>query len=201
MSMRPQQSLSCGRRTRAAGFGMIEVMVSLLVIAVALLGTAKIQAVTINATHNSSVRSLAALQAASIAGAMRANEAYWTSSVVPATVASGTGAGTTALDSTLSSPSTSCAGSTITTTPCTATQLAAYDLQGWLAGLTGGTFHGTTYTAVIPNSWANITCATATVALPATCTIQIAWNEKVVAANALTTGGTTTLTYQLVVQP
>ncbi len=170
-----------------AGFGMIEVLVALVVVGIAMFGTAKLQALSIGATHNSATRSMIALQAASLGAAMRANEKYWSSSAVP-TVVSSFAAGTTTLDSTLSSPATNC-----TTTTCTPVQLAAYDVQQWLTSLAN----------ITPTSGANISCAAATNLNPVTCTIEVDWTEKAISASATTQAGTTptVFKYQLLVMP
>lgn len=175
----------------AAGFSMIEVMVALLVIAIALFGTAKIQALTINATHNSASRSIAALQAASLAASMRANEAYWTSlsAPPPAAVASyNTSTGVTTLDTSLAGLTANCAS-----VSCTPAAMAAYDLNAWVASLT----------SALPAGGATVACAVASSAVPETCTVTVQWTEKSVAANALTLSGANpvTLSYSLVVQP
>src|SRR5579871_1202658 len=59
------------------GFSVLEVMVALIIISVGLLGIAKMQALAIASTTTSRTRSIAALEAASLASAMRADRAYW----------------------------------------------------------------------------------------------------------------------------
>lgn len=184
------------RRHPARGFSMIEVMVALIVIAIAVFGTAKIQALTMNATHNSASRSIAALQAASLAAAMRANPAYWgsSSSPPPAAVATYTysasaGTGTTVVDATLAL-STDCS-----TAVCTPQTMAAFDLNKWLTSIQGA----------LPAGGAVVTCATPSSTVPETCTISVSWAEKAMMSNnvlntALATGANV-LTYTLVVQP
>jgi prepilin-type N-terminal cleavage/methylation domain-containing protein len=59
------------------GFSLIEVLVALIVVSVGLLGIAKMQAVAYSSTGVASKRSLAAIEAASLASSMHANRAYW----------------------------------------------------------------------------------------------------------------------------
>src|SRR5204863_9281896 len=64
-----------------AGFSLLEVLVTLIVIAIGLLGLAKTQAAAVSNTQVSRVRSLIALQAESLAGAMHGNRGYWAAGV------------------------------------------------------------------------------------------------------------------------
>ena len=90
----------------ARGFGLIEAMIAVAVVAIGLLGFAKMQALAVGSTHSSGTRALIALQASSLAGAMRANEAYWGAGVAPTSF---TVSGSTLSDSTLNGLSTDCA--------------------------------------------------------------------------------------------
>ena len=62
---------------RDAGFSLVEVMVALIVMSVGLLGIAKMQALALTSTTSARMRSLVALEAASLASTMRADRAYW----------------------------------------------------------------------------------------------------------------------------
>ncbi len=165
------------RVVTAAGFSLIEVMVSMIVISIGLLGIAKIQAIAYGETATASVRSLAAVEAAGMASAMRADRAYWSiaGSTTNLSVTVPTSPGTiTANDPNLSAAlggAVSClAGGA--NAPCTTVNLAAYDLQQWQTlGLTA-----------LPGSSAIISCPTGTT--PITCTVQVTWNERTFAANS-----------------
>ena len=164
------------------GFSLVEVLVSMFIIAIGLLGMAKMQALAIIDTSIARTRSLAAIEAASLASAMHANKAYWAIGAAPASF---TVAGTTVSDSGLNGQTTKC-----DTTTCTAVQMAGFDIKAWGANLQ----------TQFPTGAGAVTC-TATV--PVTCTIQISWTEKYVAMNTGTspTAATGTQTYQLVVEP
>src|SRR6266446_2556532 len=82
---------------RNTGFSLIEVLVTLVVVAIGLLGLAKMQAAAISNTQVSRVRSLIALQTESLASAMHGNRTYWAAGVAPATFSA---TGTTTTDST-----------------------------------------------------------------------------------------------------
>ena len=178
---------------KSRGFSLIEVMAALIIISVGLLGIAKMQALALASTGTARLRSLAAIEAASLAAAMHIDRAYW-ANVGTKTV---TVTGTTIPDSTLGAVQ-SCTGSGGTRpTPCTAAQMAAEDLQLWAKSAQ----------AVLPNDSATITC-NQTGVVPVTCTIQIQWAEHIVNSNnqEATTANVTAVTssstsYTLSVEP
>jgi type IV pilus assembly protein PilV len=166
---------------RAGGFTLVEVLVALIIIAVGMLGLAKIQALAYASTGIAGSQSIAALQASSLVSAMRANRSYW--STVPNGFTFSNTAGT------ISSPN----DATLTnnyacTSACTTAQVAAHDLTIWAASLT----------AVLPKPTATISCPT-----PAGCSIQITWVENTVTVNSQTQGTTalTAPTYTVFVVP
>jgi|KBSMisStaDraftv2_1062788.scaffolds.fasta_scaffold106253_3 type IV pilus assembly protein PilV len=176
-----------GDRTR--GFSLLEVMVALVIISIGLLGVAKMQALAYASTSTASSRSLAAIEAASLGSAMRANRAYWAVGAAPVTI---TITGTVISDATLAATATAAnfctpAGSA----PCTPAQLAAFDLHRWATALN----------ALLPNPTATISCPT--VVTPINCTIQVNWAEKMVAINDQGAGGPAMQapTYLLYVEP
>jgi type IV pilus assembly protein PilV len=166
------------------GFGLIEVMIAVLVVAIGLLGFAKMQALGVSSTHNSGTRAIIALQTSALAASMRANEAYWAAGLAPATL---TVTGPAISDTTLNGLTTDC-----TSAVCTAAQMAAFDLKNWGASLA----------ALFPSSSGAVACSTV-IGSPVTCTITVSWSEKTVAINAATVSGSTpaTLNYTLLVQP
>ena len=60
------------------GFSLLEVMVALVVLSVGLLGVVKLESVAYSSTNVASKRSIAALEAASLAASMHVNRGYWT---------------------------------------------------------------------------------------------------------------------------
>ncbi len=61
------------RRRGAAGFGLVEVLISLLVLSIGLLGVARLQIVGVRSTHGSFLRGQAIMFAYDMADRMRAN--------------------------------------------------------------------------------------------------------------------------------
>jgi type IV pilus assembly protein PilV len=158
-------------RSRAQGFSLVEVMVSLIVISVGLLGIAKIQALAYVSTSTAGLRSLAAIEAASLASAMRADRAFWSQGLpAPVTVTGTTIAGNVGL----ATNTTSCLSPAPFCVPAT---LAAFDMQRWVVALN----------AMLPNPTATLTCPNITI--PVHCTISVSWSERSVAVNAQATAG------------
>jgi type IV pilus assembly protein PilV len=173
--MKTQLSFNSAGALRARGFSLIEVMVALIIIAVGMLGIAKMQALALSTTESSGVRSLVAIEAASLAATMHGNRDYWVAGPPPPsfTVAvQTTGPGVVAV--TITDP-TNTLGTTqncATVTPCaTAAQVAAYDVQQW----------GIALGQVVPAATATINCNNT--AVPLACTIQISWVESVTSTN------------------
>lgn len=184
---------------RMSGVSFIEVLVALIIIAVGLLGIAKMQALAISSTRTSGVRSLIAVEAESLEAAMDANPAYWSQVAGTTTTftASVDGATVTSSDSTMASSTANC-----TTTTCigaspqaTGAPMAAYDLSQW----------GLALQNVVPAATGSVACSGS----PVTCTIGVTWQETYTGMNAATqfaanvaaTATPTTQYYDLVVQP
>ena len=168
-------------RNSAGGFSLVEVLVALVIIGIGMLGIAKLQALAYASTGTSALRSLAALQASSMASAMHANRNYW--SVLPPAFSyqfTPTAAPVTT-DATLTGAGCSNA--------CAAGPLAAYDVQQWVAAIN----------AILPNATGTISCPTNN---PVSCMIQLTWGESNVAVNAQAAGNTMAApTYTLYVVP
>ena len=177
-----------GATRNARGFSLVEVMVALVVISIGLLGIAKMQAMAYATTSSAGLRSLAAIEAASLASSMRANRPYWATGAAPVTI---TITGTTISDATLAATATAPDYCTpANSAPCNPATLAAYDLNRWVTALN----------ALLPNPTATISCPT--VVTPINCTIQVNWDEKIVAVNTQGAGPAMQApTYVLYVEP
>ncbi len=160
------------------GFSLIEVMVALIIIAVGMLGIAKMQALALSTTESSGVRSLVAIEGASLAASMHANRDYWVSGPPPVTTnitvaTTAPGVHSVTIDVAALAATPTCG----VTTACAAgnqAQIAAYDVQEWGAALA----------QIVPAALATINCQNATA--PTSCTIQITWQENVASTNNAT---------------
>jgi type IV pilus assembly protein PilV len=148
----------------ARGFSLVEVMVALVVLSVGLLGIAKMQSLAMSSTNTARLRSLAALQSASLAAAMHANRGYW---------AGANAAGTPPPVQITYDPVNGVQGvgtvAPAACNQCTPGQVAALDLNTWTASLAG----------FLPGATAAISCPAGNP--PVNCTITITWVENAVA--------------------
>jgi type IV pilus assembly protein PilV len=179
---------------RSHGFTLVEVLVAVVIIAIGLLGIAKMESVALGSTGVAQQRSVAALQASSLAAAMHANRGYWGTGLAPATI---TLTGTTITQSgggSLSTAVTCLVGASGNAAPCTPTQLAAADLQQWAIDVNGlpsysnpsgpsGTPTPLPLSPALPFQVTTISCSQSAI-VPISCTVQIVWRENAVAANA-----------------
>jgi type IV pilus assembly protein PilV len=163
---------------RLRGFSLVEVMVALVIIAVGLLGIAKMQALALSSTGSAGTRSLVAIEAASLAASMHTNRDYWGQTPPAITNVAVTSSGPNMPASvTVDVPTLATAPATCA--PCASnTQLAAYDLQNWAQALG----------QVVPGAATLITCSVATP--PLSCIIQITWLENVTSANSTSSAAT-----------
>jgi type IV pilus assembly protein PilV len=164
--------------TLQAGFSLVEVMVALLVVSIGMLGIAKMQALALSSTGTAKMRSLASIEAASLASTIHADRRYWfyLTNALTVTVSS---AGTVASAQDASLNSTAAARPTPCTavppaTPCTAAQIAAQDLGEWADGIIG---------ILPPNSASTITCNAPSATVTVECSIGITWTENVVSSD------------------
>jgi type IV pilus assembly protein PilV len=157
----------------AAGFSLIEVLVALIVVSVGLLGIAKMQAIAYSSTGVASKRSLAAIEAASLASSMHANRAYWSVAGTAPVSTTVTGSAVSASTDPQLLAVTNC------TAYCTPAELAAYDLNG----LNG--WAPTLQQLLGTSDQATIACVSPAVSTaPVTCTVTIQWSENSVALNS-----------------
>ena len=204
---------------RNQGFTLVEVLVAVVIIGIGLLGIAKMESVALGSTGIAQQRSIAALEASSLAAVMHANRGYWASGLAPQTI---TISGTTITQSTGSALSTAVncvVGAAGTSAPCLPTQLAAHDLQVWASDVNGkpsysnpsgpaGTPSPLPLRPALPFQVTTIGCSQ-TVGAPVNCSIQISWSENTVAVNtqganasaASAVSGFNVPTYTLYVQP
>ena len=165
---------------RMRGFSLIEVMVALIIIAVGMLGIAKMQALALSTTESSGTRSLVAIEAASLAASMHANRDYWVQGPPPPqtnidVATTGPATYSTNIDVAALSATPSCGAPT--QSACTtgnAQQIAAYDVQQWATALA----------QVVPAARATINCNNT--GTPLSCTIQIVWQENVTSTSNTT---------------
>ena len=107
---------------RSRGFSLMEILVTVIVLSIGLLGLAGLQLSGLRYNHSAYLRSQATLMTNDILDRMNANRA-----------AARAGNYDIAVGTSASSPGASCNGSTTDT--CTPTQMAIYDLNDWKQNL------------------------------------------------------------------
>lgn len=168
------------------GFSLVEVLVALIVLAVGLLGIAKMEALAISNITVANRRSLAAIEAQSLADAMHLNRGFWSTAAANAAVI--TVSGTTVTNAPVA-PAPNCLYQPTAPAPCTPAGLASWDLEQWANDLS----------RLLPNDQATITCNNSA---PIDCLITITWSEDAVALNnAQVQTGTTTATESAIQNP
>lgn len=171
------------------GFTLVELMITVLIVTIGLLGLAKLQATAVANTSISRTRALMTYQAESLAGMMRANKGFWvTTGLGTYPTFSIDAAGNLSLP-----PSSIKLGLTgtcvdLVAITCSAANLAWDDLNNW----------ATDFKTAFPGARAAVTCAPASgstcVASPATPNgydITLTWDQKQTAINQSTAGSTT----------
>ena len=168
----------------ARGFSLMEVMVALVVSTIGLLGLAKMEALAMSSTGVASSRSLAAIEASSLAAAMHANPGFWQAGTAQASY---TISGTATTNPYAASPTCTLTGAS----SCSVQAMAFNDLNQWAGAVS----------QVLPGYLATISCSQAQ--FPVTCTIQLQWTENGVAVNVQQTqmGSLVPAQYILFVQP
>jgi type IV pilus assembly protein PilV len=179
-------------RGHVHGFTLIEVLVSLIVISVGLLGIVGMEGLALSSSSSARMRSLASIEAASMAAAMHANRAFWSANVLTVTL-SGQPATVMADTTGTLGGGGDCTAAT-GAPPCSPVTLAAADLQSW----------GKALSQVLPNPQATINCPNGPP--PLSCTITLQWTENVVNLSAAQRAGAAGATFQnnqyvLYVQP
>jgi len=181
------------KKYKINGFSMLEVLITLVIILLGVLGMAGMQMLAINNTQIARTHSLAAIMASSLTAQMQANESYWTDSTISTSVL---GANKRGWESSILSNST-LNGQSIDCTDeiCTPVAMAGYDLKKWGADLA----------TLLPSGKATVTCSGPTATAPNVCTISVSWTEQNVAlhnqnnasttSTALTSGTVSTQTY------
>ena len=173
------------RQRDTTGFTLAELLVTLVIVSVGMLGLLKMEAAGVAESQVSRVRSLLTYQAESLAGLMRANRGYWaarTFTTFPSFFVPSDG--TTPTYPTGFSTGNSI-DSTCMTTVCSPADMAYADLTKWASGFSGA-FPGATATVTCTAPSA-ATCSASAV-VPTSYDITLTWHEKSVAINRGATG-------------
>ncbi len=138
---------------RQYGFSMVEILVTMLIISIAVLGSAGLQVYAMKTNLGGQYRNQAVFLLNDVVERMKANKAY----AVSATTSYGDNASSAGM-------TTDCYAA-----PCSAGALAAYDIAKWQAAIL----------AVLPQGTGTVTQTTAgTATTPASYTVTISWVDR-----------------------
>ena len=177
-------------RRRQDGFTMVELLITILIVTVGILGLAKMQATAVSNTAVSRTRALMTYQAESLAGMIRSNRSFWVTSgnvgTWPAFYYDGSGGAPSTTTGMTTAAVGDCTGVSGT---CSADKLAYDDVVNtWLVQ----------YKAAFPGAQARIACVPATGAscaanptTPHGYDITLTWDQKMVAMNKSTANSQT----------
>lgn len=171
------------RRGRSPGFSLVEVLVALIVLSVGLLGIAKMQALALASTSVASMRSLAAVEADSIADAMHVNRGFWADSNASGLSISIVGSTVTVTQAGPTTPPVLPSVDCATNGPCSGPAVAGYDLQQWADALS----------QLLPGDQATISCNASD---PIDCLVTIQWSEQAIGMNNAQAQSASTATSQ-----
>lgn len=162
---------------RGRGFTLIEVLVTLLVLSIGLLGIAKLLLVSSRANDSAYLRTQATALAYSILDSMRAN---------PQAAVAGNYNGSAAA---ATNPGTQCPASS----PCSTATIAQYDMWNWQQALTTGLGPSGSGTVATANVTDPVTGGT-----DVTATITVQWNDTVAQQSFGASAGTASVTLETV---
>lgn len=162
-------------RLSRAGFTLVELLVTMLIVTVGILGILKMEAAGVSESQVSRVRSLMTYQAESLASSMRANRGYWASTTAAFTTWSSVATGTQTYPISGNAGDATCVANT-----CSSTQMAYADWVSWRDAFVGA----------FPNASATVACSgtapactAGSSAVPRSYDITLSWSEKSVAIN------------------
>jgi len=156
-----------------AGFTLVELLMTMVIVAVGILGIVKMEAAGVAESQVSRVRSLMTFQAESLASSMRANRGYWAS-----TTAAFSTAWTTPTSGAQSYPmSANGSDATCQTAGCSSSEMAYADAKAW----------SDAFAAAFPSAKFSVACSAScsagSSAAPRSYDITLTWSEKTLAVN------------------
>jgi type IV pilus assembly protein PilV len=165
MAMKILKLHQCGEVSRSKGFTLVEVLVSLVILSIGLLGIAKLMLVSSHANDSAYLRSQATALAYQMLDDMRANR----QAALPPTSSYNTAAAAPVV---FPYPGVACVG-----TACTnSTQVALYDLFQW--GMRLDANSGLVPAGALPTGRGSVTTVT-DANNQTTVTIVVSWNDSV----------------------
>lgn len=165
--------------TQVGGFTLIEVLVSLVILSIGLLGIAKLMLFSSRSNDSAYLRSQATALAYEIVDNMRANRQEATSNLTYNTAKG-------AVATTAAPPAALCVGAV----QCTTSQQAVYDVYQWKLRLNTASNPGGPTIGALPAGQGSV--VTATVGSQTTVVVQVFWDDTVAQSTYGAAAGTDT---------
>lgn len=147
----------------ALGFSLIEVLVSLIVISLGILGASGLLLKAMSNSKTSESRTVAAMQASSLANSMYANRLFWADT--SKSISFQTDGETIVSQTNITADSTT--NCNTSSAVCNAKQMAEYDVGQWKLSLN----------RALPGATSKVACQPSASNLPQNCLIDISWVE------------------------
>lgn len=174
-----------GNNHRYQGFTLIEVLITMIIVAVSLLGLVALQGLSKSSSHEARQRTLAVLSVNDFIDRLRLNKSAWMTQYLST---SGSSKSLTVGTSQTQLTKPDCIASTgNTSATCSTSQLVANDLYQWQQDMYQATTSGTSGALISPVGCLSMTRSSSTNAF--NITIVLSWQDKTSAQDASTYTG------------
>jgi type IV pilus assembly protein PilV len=171
---------------KEGGFSLLEALIAFVIIMIGLLGVAGLQALGVRSSGQAHLRTLASLDAHSLAASMRANRDYWAKLTPPASILIQAPASGTTVTITPAIDSANCVSET-----CTPEQTAGYNLKRWGSQLATMQHEATAKITRIANSGTSASAYK----------VRVVWSEQHMQGQGVNAPSSATHHTVVVVQP
>lgn len=171
---------------KESGFSLLEALIAFVIIMIGLLGVAGLQALGVRSSAQAHLRTLASLDAHSLAASMRANRDYWASLLPPSTITIQAPTSGTAATIAPAIATANCKSVT-----CTSEQMAGYSLERWGSQLAAMQHGATAKITRIANSGTSASAYT----------VRVVWAEQRMQGHGVKAPSSATHHTVVVVQP
>lgn len=185
-------------RHASNGFSLLEVLISIVIISLGILGITGLLIKGMSNAKSANQRTIAAMEASSLAASMYANRAFWSTPALPVSFSTQWGASKPTISASSNITFIDPASCDDVSSKCSSLQIAGADAQNWVNSVNNS----------LANGASNVSCATRTDGAfkVNSCDITLSWVEKFVdpsnnsttQASSATSG---TRTYTLHVEP
>lgn len=185
-------------RKLSAGFSLLEVLISLVIISLGILGITGLLIKGMSNAKSANQRTVAAMEASSLAASMYTNRAFWASTTTPISFSTQWSASKPTVASSVGISFIDPASCDDVSSKCSSAQIAGADAQGWANSINNALANGASTISCNPRTDGAFKINS--------CDITLSWTEKFVdTSNGSTTKSSSstsgTRSYTLHVEP